>query len=100
MDVVLNEVRVDCIITFGDYERQVERAVKRHPSAERITFLPLGNSTRYRNADGAVLLQRIAETLVGDSLLFGAVNIHTPQAAALLARIEADEQAGRSPAPH
>jgi hypothetical protein len=49
----------------------------------------MGNSTTYKNADGRELLdQLISKIRARSCVLYGTVNIHTPQAKALLKVLE------------
>lgn len=83
VDISVRQVEVDYIFTFGDYETQVQQELKKYPDSN-VQVVKLGNSTDYKNANGRKLLDKIAESLNGkESILFGAVNIHTPQAQAL-----------------
>lgn len=88
VDISVREIGADYIFTFGDYEAQVRQELKRYPDAQ-VTVVELGNSTKFKAASGAQLLDIIGETLQGkETILFGGVNIHTPQAQALLGVLE------------
>jgi poly-gamma-glutamate synthase PgsB/CapB len=90
MDIAVNAIKADYIFTFGDYESQVQQALKKYPGA-KVTVVYMGNSSDYKNADGDELFNRISETFRHkECILFGAVNIHTPQAQALLNVIEGE----------
>jgi poly-gamma-glutamate synthase PgsB/CapB len=91
MDIAVNSIKADYIFTFGDYESQVQQALKKYPEA-KVTVVYMGNSSDYKNADGDELFNRISETFRHkECILFGAVNIHTPQAQALLSVIEGEQ---------
>lgn len=70
------------IISFGDYEEEVNAILAEH---KRVA-LNLGQSTRHRDASGQQLLQAMLESSASDGniLLIGTVNIHTHQAERLL----------------
>lgn len=88
VDISVRQLQVDYIFTFGDYEAQVQQELKKYPDA-KVTVVKLGNSTKYKSADGKQLLDIISETFQGkESILFGAVNIHTQQAQSLLGVLE------------
>jgi poly-gamma-glutamate synthase PgsB/CapB len=85
VDIALNSFNVDYLITFGDYEKQVQKAVKSSRKRNKPTVVHLGNSTEYRGASGEVLWSKIIDALEkNDCLVVGAVNIHTEQADNLL----------------
>lgn len=91
VDIAVNSIKADYIFTFGDYETQVQQALKKFPDA-KVTVVYMGNSSDYKNADGEALLSKISETFKHkDCILFGAVNIHTPQAQALLNVLEGEQ---------
>lgn len=91
MDIAVNDIKADYIFTFGDYEMQVQQELKKYPDA-RVTIVYMGNSSDYKNSDGDVLFNRINATFRHkECILFGAVNIHTPQAQALLSVIEGEK---------
>lgn len=73
------------IISFGDYEEQVNTILAER---DRVA-LNLGQSTPFRDASGEELLQQIlaSEPTGADILLIGTVNIHTRQAERLLERL-------------
>ncbi len=88
VDISVNSVKADYIFTFGDYEKQVRQELKKYPDAN-VTVLHLGNSTPHKDAKGSILFEKITETIQHkECVLFGAVNIHTPQAQALLEVLE------------
>lgn len=88
VDICVREVKADIIITFGAYESQVTQALKKYPHAQ-IKVIRLGDSSKYKDANGSQLFNKIASSLNGkESILFGAVNIHTKQAEALLKLLE------------
>lgn len=94
VDIALNSFRVDYIITFGDYEQQVSRLVKKSPLKHKPKVIHLGNSTKYRAADGQLLWQEIQSAIQEDEcLLVGAVNIHTAQSQSLLSMMSGEEVA-------
>ena len=85
VNIALKNFSVDYIITFGDYEKQVSRAVKNSRYRNKPQVVHLGNSTEYRSASGEVLWNKIVESIDEKKcLLVGAVNIHTEQAESLL----------------
>ncbi len=91
VDIAINNVKADYIITFGDYEKQVVREIARHTekTEHKATVLHLGNSSEHKDADGETLFEKITEIIEEkECLLFGAVNIHTPQSVALLGLLE------------
>lgn len=84
VDICSNALDIDYIITFGDYEKKVRAELARHNNS-KIEIIHLGNSTKFKNANGDMLLNEITNSITGKKyILFGAVNIHTPQATALL----------------
>ena len=88
VDISVRQIQADYIFTFGDYEAQVQQELKKYPDS-KVTVVKLGNSTKYKNAKGTQLLDIIGETFEGkESILFGAVNIHTQQAQSLLGVLE------------
>ncbi|MBP6042313.1 poly-gamma-glutamate synthase PgsB [Candidatus Saccharibacteria bacterium] len=85
VDIALNSISVDYIITFGDYEKQVSQTVSSSPTKNKPAVIHLGNSTEYRSASGELLWEKILESIDDTScLLVGAVNVHTLQAENLL----------------
>lgn len=89
VDICLRQVKADYIFTFGDYETQVVTEVKK-AGATNVKVVRLGNATNFKDASGDVLLGEIVTELDGsDAILYGAVNIHTPQAQAILKVLEA-----------
>lgn len=88
VDAAVNSVGVDRIVTFGDYEKQVSRDVRRL-SAKSLPISHMGNASKYKDASGRKLLNAIAkEVNEPEFLLFGAVNIHTKQSRSLLKTLE------------
>jgi poly-gamma-glutamate synthase PgsB/CapB len=88
VNICVNELDVDYIFTFGDYEYQVQQELRKYPNSKVVT-VNLGNSSKYKTSSGAVLLDTIVAAFKGqEAILFGAVNIHTPQAVSLLQKIE------------
>lgn len=91
MDIAINSIKADYVFTFGDYETQVQQALKKYPEA-KVTVVYMGNSSDYKDADGNALFEKISNTFRHkECILFGAVNIHTPQAQALLSVIEGEK---------
>ncbi len=89
VDTAVNSVGVDYIITFGDYEKVVKREVRRSQAGANIPIIHMGNTSKYKNANGRKLLDSIAEEIgQPEVLLLGAVNIHTQQAVSLLSVLE------------
>jgi poly-gamma-glutamate synthase PgsB/CapB len=89
VDIAVNSIGADYVITFGDYEKQVLREVRRLGAEDKVKVVHCGNSTQYRDAKGAVLFDKIIESIDDpECIIFGAVNIHTPQSQALLSLIE------------
>ena len=89
VDIAVNSLAIDTIVTFGDYEKQVTKEIQRHGKTKKVKVLNLGNSTEYAKCDGGQLFEKIVESSRGtETILFGAVNIHTPQAVALLEKLE------------
>lgn len=85
VDIVLNSFKVDYIITFGDYEKQVVRLVNKSRNKIKPKVVHLGNSSDYRGASGEVLWQEITKAINSkECLLIGAVNVHTLQAHKLI----------------
>jgi len=76
------QLEFDKIISFGDYEDQLNEVISDH----RPRILNLGNATPHRDSEGDVLLQQILATQERGLpiLLIGTVNIHTQQAERLL----------------
>jgi poly-gamma-glutamate synthase PgsB/CapB len=93
VDISVNSIKADYIFTFGDYENQVQQELKKYPET-KVKVLHLGNSTSYKDATGDVLLDTITKAVKHkECILLGAVNIHTPQAQALLSVLEGKDQA-------
>lgn len=89
VDIAINSVNAEYIVTFGDYEKQVMREILKHNASSYTTVIHLGNSTPYKNATGRILLDRIAtEIKEAEFLLVGAVNIHSKQSLSLLRQLE------------
>lgn len=88
VDIAVNSVKAHYIFAFGDYEKQVQVEVAKHKPSHKIQVINMGNSSKYKNADGEMLLEKITETIDKECILFGAVNIHTTQAQALLGVLE------------
>jgi poly-gamma-glutamate synthase PgsB/CapB len=88
VNICVKELDVDYIFTFGDYEHQVQQELRKYPTSQ-VVAVNLGNSSKYRSVSGRTLLDTIVGTFNGnETILFGAVNIHTPQAVSLLKKIE------------
>ncbi|QQS69287.1 poly-gamma-glutamate synthase PgsB [Candidatus Saccharibacteria bacterium] len=88
VNICLDDIKADYIITFGDYEPQIKKELARH-TKHRAKVLYLGNSTAYKNADGETLLRAITKKIRAKRcVLYGTVNIHTKQAEALLHVLE------------
>lgn len=91
VDIAINSVGADYIFTFGDYEKQVVREVKRLGAEATVKVVHFGNSTHYRDAKGTLLFDKIVDAIDDpECMLFGAVNIHTQQSQALLRLIESE----------
>lgn len=88
VDIAVNSVGAHYLFTFGDYEKQVQAEVDKHKPSHEVKIVNMGNTSEFKSADGDALLDKIAETIEKECLLFGAVNIHTPQAQALLGVLE------------
>lgn len=94
IDIALNNFKFDYIFTFGDYEKQVVKEVKRHKARTKPKVVCLGNSTKYRDANGELLWQKIRENIPEEPcLLVGAVNIHTLQSKNLLETLHVGAEA-------
>lgn len=90
VDIAVNSVGADYIFTFGDYEKQVLREVKKYTDKD-VKVVRFGNSTEYRDAKGKLLFDRIVDEIDDpECMIFGAVNIHTPQSQALLGLLEGE----------
>lgn len=88
VNICVKDLDVDYIFTFGDYEYQVKQELKKYPQA-KVKTVNLGNSSKHKSSSGSALLDAIVATFEGrETILFGAVNIHTPQAVSLLHKIE------------
>lgn len=88
VNICLKELEIDYIFTFGDYEYQVQQELKKYPDS-KVIAVNLGNSSRHKSSSGSTLLDAMVATFDGrETILFGAVNIHTPQAVSLLNKIE------------
>lgn len=88
VDIAVNSVGAHYLFTFGDYEKQVQTEVDKHKPSHKVQVVNMGNTSEFKSADGDALLDKIADTVEKECLLFGAVNIHTPQAQALLGVLE------------
>jgi len=73
---------MDDIVSFGDYEETVNECCRRHGRG----VINLGNASPFRDSDAGTLLDAaLSGAPPGEPvLLIGTVNIHTPQAEALL----------------
>lgn len=88
VNICVKDLDVDYIFTFGDYEHQVQQELRKHPSS-KVIAVNLGNSSKYKSVSGRTLLDTMVKTFQGhETILFGAVNIHTPQAVSLLQKID------------
>lgn len=76
------ELEMDDIVSFGDYEETVNRCCRSHGRE----VINLGNDSPFRNSDAGTLLDAALSAAPAGQpvLLIGTVNIHTPQAEALL----------------
>lgn len=88
VDIAVNSVGAHYLFAFGDYEKQVQLEVSKHNPSQPVQVVNMGNASEYKDADGEALMDKIADTIEKECLLFGAVNIHTPQAQALLGVLE------------
>jgi gamma-polyglutamate synthase len=89
VDIAVNSINAEYIVTFGDYEKQVKREMHKHVNSKNITIIHLGNTSQYRNASGKSLFNKIAKEIKeSEFLLLGAVNIHSKQAGSLLKLLE------------
>lgn len=88
VDIAVNSVGAHYLFAFGDYEKQVQMEVKKHNPSHNVQVINMGNMSEFKDADGDALMDKIADTVEKECLLFGAVNIHTPQAQALLGTLE------------
>lgn len=88
VNICLDDIKADYIITFGDYEPQIKKNWHGTPNiGQKVLYL--GNSTAYKNADGETLLRAITKKIRAKRcVLYGTVNIHTKQAEALLHVLE------------
>ncbi len=86
VDIAVNSVGADYIVTFGDYEKQVEKEVRRmadpdHPAC----VIHMGNESKYKDMEGVDLLVELANKIEEpEFMVLGAVNIHTKQSQSLL----------------
>ncbi|RYX78705.1 poly-gamma-glutamate synthase PgsB [bacterium] len=88
VNICVKELDVDYIFTFGDYEYRVQQELKKYPDTT-IKIVRLGNTSQHKNSSGSTLLNTMVTTFEGhETILFGAVNIHTPQAHSFLSTIE------------
>ncbi len=88
VDIAVNSVGADYILTFGDYEEQAIKAIEKFDAAKKIKVISMGNTSKYSDYSGEELFDEIANELSDNTILLGAVNIHTPQAVALLEKLE------------
>jgi len=89
VDIAINSVNADYIITFGDYEKQVIKMVLKHDSQNNVQVIQLGNSSAFKNATGRQLLDKITQEIAErEFILYGAVNIHTQQSQSFLNLME------------
>lgn len=87
VDIAVNAIRADYIFTFGDYETKVRQEVKKYPHS-KVKVIHMGNSTSFKTANGETLFETIAKTVKQkNSILLGAVNIHTQQAETFLSAL-------------
>ena len=77
---------MDDIVSFGDYEETVNQCCRR----QGRDVINLGNDSPFRNSDAGTLLDAALGVAPAGQpvLLIGTVNIHTPQAEALLQLFE------------
>lgn len=81
IDIVKNDLRVDLVVTFGDFEKQALRQLKGHKEV-----LPMAS---VKDLSGKEILQKIiATTGSQEIMLYGLANIHTPQAEKILKYFE------------
>lgn len=80
------ELEMDDIVSFGDYEETVNQCCRR----QGRDVINLGNDSPFRNSDAGTLLDAALGVAPAGQpvLLIGTVNIHTPQAEALLQLFE------------
>ncbi len=89
VDIALNNVKADYIVTFGDYEKKVLRVVRSHPRGADVKVIHMGNDSSYKDYSGRQLFKSIVSSVdENEFVLFGAANIHTPQALELLGVLE------------
>ncbi len=88
VDISVNCLRAQYLFAFGDYEKQVKKEVSRINPPYDVEVVGMGNASEFANASGEELMEKIATTVDGDIILFGAVNIHTKQAQNLLTVLE------------
>jgi poly-gamma-glutamate synthase PgsB/CapB len=85
VDIAVNSVQADYIVTFGDYEKQVQKEVSKFGTEREIRVIHMGNDSKHRNATGQELLEIIiGEITETEFMVLGAVNIHTKQSQSLL----------------
>lgn len=78
---LVRELEFDYVVTFGDYEQEVNDELSRNK--EKI--INLGNSSKFKSAAAKELLDQIIKKAdLEKILLIGTVNIHTVQAERLL----------------
>ncbi|MGB4762020.1 MAG: poly-gamma-glutamate synthase PgsB [Candidatus Saccharimonas sp.] len=88
VNICLNDIAADYIITFGDYEKRVAKEIAKHSSV-KTKVIYMGNSTKFKDATGDELFNEIRKRVrAKQCILYGTVNIHTNQARALLEKIE------------
>lgn len=89
VDIAVNIVKADYVVTFGDYEKQVEKSVAKLTTPDKhIRVIHMGNESQYKNSSGQELLDRIIEEIEEpEFMVFGAVNIHTQQSQSLLSAL-------------
>lgn len=91
VDIAVNSIGADYIFTFGDYEKQVVRDIKKM-GVGHVKVIQCGNSTDYRDAKGVVLFDKLVDEIDDpECMIVGAVNIHTQQSQALLSVFEGEE---------
>ncbi|MCL2037797.1 poly-gamma-glutamate synthase PgsB [Candidatus Saccharibacteria bacterium] len=90
VDIAVNTLKVDYIFAIGEFEKRVVDGVRKLDPKGRVKVVAMGNLSQFRNTNGEQLFNRIAREFDSETLLFGGVNIHTPQAAALLEALERD----------
>jgi poly-gamma-glutamate synthase PgsB/CapB len=84
-NIACDDLHADQLFTLGDYEAHIKFLA--FGKNDKPDIHHIGHSTKYRNASGAELLRAIAEKVKSDTLVIGAVNVHTDQAERLLNHI-------------